>query len=250
MQGALEAEISAASEVDLALVRLELDAQITGRSFPAIAPDILEGASMRELPKEAAAPLGSVSGAVGNHVNPNHELKQVRARETTKSEYGGSLEADGQRELGLMRQRAYQLANQLAHAHEMGHLIKPLTEQGLGFVVRDVPDETLTEGLDEDLAQLVAAVWWQLAACSEVMVAPAVQVVTHLKEDSSLQTAVADQNPNQLFKAISPLEPGLVGSHLWRRLTDEDWQTLVALTETYRVLHRISRESGQPLWHA
>ena len=132
----------------------------------------------------------------------------------------------------------------------MGHLIKPLSEQGLGFVVQDVPDETHTEVLDEDLARLVTAVWWQLVACSEVMVAPSVQVAAQLKEGSSIQAAVADQGPSQLFAAMSPLEPGLVGSHLWRWLTDNDWQTLVALTETYRALHRISRESGQSLWHA
>ena len=35
-----------------------------------------------------------------------------------------------------------------------------------------------------------------------------------------------------------------------KRDKNEDWQILVALIETYRVLHRISRESGQPLWHA
>jgi hypothetical protein len=153
---------------------------------------------------------------VGNHVNPSGELKQVRVCETTKSKNGNRLEADEQSELVRLRQLAYQLANQLAHAHGMGHLIKPLSEQGLGFVVQDVPDETHTEVPDEDLARLVTAVWWQLVACSEVMVAPSVQVVAQLKEGSSFQIAIADQAPNQLFAAMSPLEPGLVGSHLWR----------------------------------
>ena len=31
-------------------------------------------------------------------------------------------------------------------------------------------------------------------------------------------------------------------------LSEEDWQNLMVLTETYRVLHRISLESGRPLW--
>lgn len=204
---------------------------------------------MQALPKEAAA-SGTASPVVGIHVDPRREPKRVRVCETTRSKDGDSPEADEQSELERLRQRAYQLAIQLAHAHGLGHLIKPLSEQGLGFVVHDVPDEALTDVLDEDLARLVTAVWWQLAACSEVMVAPSVQVVSQLKEGSSFQAAVADQDPNQLFAAIPPLEPGLVGSQLWRWLTDEDWQTLVALTETYRVLHRISRESGQPLWQA
>jgi hypothetical protein len=250
LQAALETEIAEAEEVDLALVRLELDAQLTGRPFSAISPDTLKGVSTQELPEEAPASSGAERVLVGNRVNPSRELKQVRAPEATRFNNGDGCEADEQSGLGQLRQRAFQLANQLAHAHGMGHLIKPLSEQGLGFVVQDVPDETLTEVLDEDMARLVTAVWWQLVACSEVMVAPSVQVVAQLKEGSSFQIAIADQAPNQLFAAMSPLEPGLVGSHLWRWLTDEDWQTLVALTETYRVLHRNSRESGQSLWHA
>lgn len=178
LQSALETEIAEAAEVDLGLVRLELDAQLTGRSFPVIAPETLEDSPKQNRPREAAASSGAESAAVGNHVK-------------------SSLEANEQSELGRLRQRASQLASQLAHAEGLGHLVKPLSEQGLGLVVQDVSDETLTEVLDEDLAQLVTVVWRQLVACS-----------------------------------------------------DEDWQTLVALTETYRVLHRVSREPGQPLWHA
>ena len=178
LQGALETEIAEAAELDLALVRLELDAQLTGRSFPVIASEALVDSPAQDRPREVAAPSGAESAAVENHVN-------------------SSLAVNVQSELGRLRLRANQLANQLAHAEGLGHLVKPLSEQGLGFVVQDVPDETLTEVPDEDLAQVATALWWQLAACS-----------------------------------------------------DEDWQTLVALTETYRVLHRISRESGQSLRQA
>lgn len=174
LQGALENEIAEAAEVDLALVRLELDAQLTGRSFPVIAPETLVDSPTQNRPREAAASSGAESAAVGNHVNSSLDAKELS-------------------ELERLRQRA----NQLAHTGGLGLLVKPISEQGLGLVVQDVPDETFSEVLDEDLAQLVAAVWRQLVACS-----------------------------------------------------DEDWQTLVALTETYRGLHRISRESGQPLWHA
>jgi hypothetical protein len=70
-----------------------------------------------------------------------------------------------------------------------------------------------------------------------------------LKEGSPLQAAVVDKDHSKLFKAIPPLEPGLIGTQLWRRLNDEDWKALTALIETYRALHRVSRESGQPLWN-
>jgi ParB family protein of integrating conjugative element (PFGI_1 class) len=178
LQGALETEIAEAAEVDLALVRLELDAQLTGRSIPVITPETLENAPAQDRLREAVTSSGTESAAVGNHVNSSLDTKELS-------------------ELERLRQRANQLANQLAHTGGLGLLVKPISEQGPGFAVQDVPDETFSEVLDEDLAQLVAAVWRQLVACS-----------------------------------------------------DEDWQTLVALTETYRVLHRISREPGKPLLHA
>jgi len=252
LRGALETEIADAADVDLALVRLELEAQITGRPFPTIELDALEGASTPASDRTVAESEKSGRVVVGNAIDPHAELQRAPRAKAANVEARTNLATGvGQERNGLdgLRQRACQLAIQLAHAHGLGHLIKPLNEQGLGFVVQDVPDAALTDVLDEDLAQLVMAVWWQLAACAEVMAAPAAQMVAQLKEGSSLQAAVADQDPSKLFRAIPPLEPGLVGVQLWRWLSDEDWETLVALTETYRVLHRMSRESGQPLWH-
>ena len=240
LRGALETEIADAADVDLALVRLELDAQIAGRPFPVIALDALEGTSTQTLDRTIAE---SESVVVGNAIDLHAEFERAPGTKAANAEARTNL-ATGvgqeQNALDRLRQRTCQLAVQLAHAHGLGHLIKPLNEQGLGFVIQDVPDAALTDVLDEDLAQLVMAVWWQLAACAEVLAAPAAQMVAQLKEGSSLQVAVADQDPSQLFKAIPPLEPGLVGVHLWRWLSDEDWQTLVALIETYRDLHRIS----------
>jgi len=261
LRGALETEIADAADVALALVRLELDAQIAGRPFPVIAFDALEGASTPALDSIDAAPAESGSAVVGNAIDPQGGLerasgtKAINAKDTDKDKDQDTASlvtgaAKEQNALDRLRQQACRLAIKLAHAHGLGHLIKPLSEQGLGFVVEDVPDAALTDALDEDLAQLVTAVWWQLAACAEVMAAPSMQMVALLKAGSSLQVAVADQDPSQLFAAIPPFEPGLVGAQLWRWLSDEDWQTLVALIETYRDLHKISRESGQPLWHA
>jgi hypothetical protein len=178
LQGALETEIAEAAELDLPLVRLELDARLSGRPHPVIVPEPQEDAPAQDRPRQAATSSETESVAVEKHVNSN-------------------LEANEQSELVRLRQRANQLANQLAPADGLGHLVKPLREQGLGFVVQDLPNVTLTEVPDEDLAQVATALWWQLAACS-----------------------------------------------------DEDWQTLVALTETCRALHRISRESGQSLRQA
>jgi len=238
LQESLETEIADAADIDLSLIRLELDAKLKGKSYSVNAPEPQADASRQVMPEETeVSSSGTQRVDVGNHLNSTCELKQVRVPEAEEAS-----------ELGRLRERAYQLANQLAHAHGLGNLVKQLSDYGLGFLVQDVPDETLTEVLDEDLARLVTAVWWQLVACSDVMAGPSAQVVAQLKKGSTFQTAVADQNPNQFLVAIPLLEPGLVVSHLSRWLTDEDWQTLVALTETYRALHRISRESGQSLW--
>jgi ParB family protein of integrating conjugative element (PFGI_1 class) len=251
LQEALETEIAEASEVDLSTIRLELDAKPKGKSSLVNATEFLTDASRHVMPEETtASSSGTERIDVSNHLNSTCDLKQVRVPETTAFEDGNCPEVEGQSELGRLRERAYQLANQLAHAHGLGNLIKRSSDQGLGFVVQDVPDKSLTDVLDEDLARLVTAVWWQLVACSDVMAGPSAQVVAQLKEGSTFQTAIAEQNPNQFLVAIPLLEPVFVGSHLWRWLTDEDWQILVALIETYRVLHRISRESGQPLWLA
>jgi len=168
LQGALETEIAEAADVDIALVRLELDAQLKGRTFPVVTPETVA------------------------HASSSLELNPVQARETINSKVRARPEVDKQSELGRLRQRAYQLTDKLAHADGLSYLIKPLTEQGLGFVVQDTPDERLTEALDEDLTRLITALWWQLTACS-----------------------------------------------------DEDWKTLVSLTETYRHLHRIPQETAQ-----
>lgn len=253
LRGALETEIADVADVDLALVRLELDAQIAGRPFPAITLEVLEGAPTPSRERTISSSEESEGVALEQTIAPNTGLERAPVTKATQAKGHANLAQGAAKEsstLDRLRRQACQLANELAHAHGLGHLIKPLSEQGLGFVVQDVPDAALTDALDEDLRQLVTAVWWQLAACSEVMAAPATLMVAQLKEGSSLQAAIADQDPSQLFKAIAPLEPGLVGAHMWRSLSDEDWKILVALIETYRVLHRISRESGQPLWHA
>ena len=251
LQAALETEIAEASEVDLSTIRLELDAKPKGKSSSVNATEFLADGSRHVMPEETtASSSGTERIDVDNQVNSTRDLKQVRVPEATALEGGNCPEVEGQSELGQLRERAYQLASQLAHAHGLGQLVKPLSDEGFGFVVQDVPDQTLTGVLDEQLALMVSAVWWQLVACSEVIAGPSARVAPHLKEGSSFQTAVAAQNPDRLFAAIPPLEPGLLGSHLWPWLTEEDCQTLVALIETYRVLHRISRESGQSLWLA
>jgi len=252
LRGALETEIADAADVGLSLVRLELDARIAGRPFPAIALDTLEQAPAQTLERSLVESSNSEPVVIGNAIALPAVCERDPASESINGKDHGNLASRDTKEnngLDPLRQQACQQATALAHAHGLGRLVKPFYEQGLGFLVQDVPEAALTDVLDEDLAHLVTAVWWQLVACAEMLTAPAVQIMTHLKEGSPLQAAVVDKDHSKLFKAIPPLEPGLIGTQLWRRLNDEDWKALTALIETYRALHRVSRESGQPLWN-
>ncbi|MFK8047003.1 MAG: ParB family protein [Halioglobus sp.] len=255
LRGALETEISAIAEVDLAMVRLELEALIKGRPFPEITLEVVRSASTSPLEQTAVEPEDSGDVIVGKVSAPSGLLKPAPRIQAAHLSSRGRVEKGGakgvakeSKTLDQLRQQACQLALELAHAHGLGNLIEPLPGQGLGFMVEDVPNAALTSVLDEDLAQLVLAVWWQLAACAEVFAAPAAQIEALLKEGSSLRAFLVDQDRNQLFKAVPPSDLGLMGVQLWRWLSDEDWKTLAALTQTYRELHRMSREAVQPLW--
>ena len=171
LQDALEVELADASGVDLALVRVELDAQINGKASPPVA------ASAQRLFEEGPAKPEMERVMLGRS---NGQVELIPAHGDTVSK---NLEESGvavveQDELERLRQRAYQLAAQLADSHGMAQAIKPLSGQGIGFLVLDPKGEKFVE------------------------------------------------------------------------LSEEHWQTLAALTDTYRALHRISQDSGTPLWQA
>jgi ParB family protein of integrating conjugative element (PFGI_1 class) len=251
LRGALETELAGAAEEDLALIRMELDALIAGKSFRVIGLDSEKPDGSRALASNAAAKEDQPS-AVDMHANDTSmELERPSAAVTSKAEKAANSPRPATREktsLDHLRQRAFELATRIAHAHGLGNLIEASPDQGLGYVVQDVPDAVLTDVLDEDLKHLITGVWWQLAACAETAVAPPALMAAQLKEGSAFRDAIAGGNKDWLFAAIAPLDPSFIGANLWRWLSDEDWQSLVALAETYRGLHRWARESGQPLW--
>ena len=120
LRGALETEIADAADVDLALVRLELEAQIAGRPFPVITLEALEGAATKARDPIVAAPAESGSVIVGNAMGPNAGLERAPGSEATNAKDRANL-ASGvgkkQSALDRLRQRACQLAIELAHAH-------------------------------------------------------------------------------------------------------------------------------------
>lgn len=87
------------------------------------------------------------------------------------------------------------------------------------------------------LAQ-VSLIWWTLAACSELTVAPTDGWLANLPAESLLRRALADQDAELLFSHVWTPDPGQVGYLLWCRLDDPDWQDLLGLMDTYRTLRR------------
>ena len=147
-----------------------------------------------------------------------------------------------------LRDRLWTLARRLAQRNGLGDLVQPLSDQGLGFVLRDVPDPALVEQLDEAALAQVSMIWWHLAACAEVTVAPLEVLLPALPAASVLRQALVEQDAGLLFARVWTLDPGHTGYRLWRRLDERDWHDLLGLMEAYRALHRTAAGSSQNLW--
>ncbi len=156
--------------------------------------------------------------------------------------------AQGPPDLKSQRARAWTLASRLAQRNGLGDLVLPLSRNGLGYLLRDVPDPALADQLDEDTLSQLSMVWWQLAACAEITVAPVASVVSHLPEASVLRKALEEQDAGLLFSSIWTLDPGQTGFRLWRRIGEKDWQDLLNLMDTYRQIHRCAEASEIALW--
>jgi hypothetical protein len=136
----------------------------------------------------------------------------------------------------------------LAAAHGLSAVLKPLPDQGLGFLLIDVPPQELNEVLDPDTFGLVSALWWQLAASSELTSAPVDCVLAHLDPDSVLYQALASHDAGLLFGSVWTPDPGHLSSQLWQQLNPPDWQSLLQMMESYRSLKRLAFDGGIKLW--
>ena len=118
----------------------------------------------------------------------------------------------------------------------------------MGFLLCDVPGPELTETLDQEMLGQISTLWWQLAACAEITIAPIDILMEHLKPDGVLRQALEAQDAGLLFNSIWTLDPGHTGDQLWWQLSDQDWQDLLGLMKNYRALKRLAMESGLSLW--
>lgn len=289
LRNALESEIAEQADVSVHLIRVELDAQIEGRPVTVPPPeddpdDCREDSDWLDKPPADIMPnspesLDQDPDNTNNQTSadrpPNSEHSEDRDIEpasealpdsedgiapasndfkypdtTTPDEVPAGVGVSGPADLKSLRARAWTLAARLAQRNGLSDLVVPLSGQGLGFILRDVPDPALADQLDEESLSQLSLIWWQLAACAELTLAPRSSVIPHLPTESVLRQALEQQDLTQLFDSVWTLDPGQTGHGLWRRLGDRDWMDLLNLMDSYRRIRRLAEERQLDLWAA
>lgn len=248
LRNALENEIAEATEEPLQIIRLALGALLSGKEIPVYVPEEDEQDDTGNDTSEDE--VIAVVSKVGNSA-PEDAGQSVPENPCTTDPPESPLDQPSPTPLDRLRQlrqSAYESASGLAQRNGLGDSIIPLPDQGLGFLVIDVPDPQLKDTLDSDLLGQVSMLWWQLAACAEITVASLDHLLPHLNPQSVLYRALANQDAALLFDGVWTLDPGQTGYQLWRQLADQDWRTLMALMNTYRELHEEALMSGRSLW--
>ncbi len=287
LRAAIETEIAEALEVSIHAIRVELDAHLFGSDIDIPTSDgkqftdsaTKEDASSKGSAKKAndVADIQTVGnsrddnatakakGEVPAVQRPLHVGSPNASEDDSEDALNTAIESPahstetpvtpsitlsqrGPTDLKSLRARAWTLAARLAQRNGINELIAPLSGKGLGFILRDVPDASLADQLDADTLGQVSMLWWHLAACSEMTVAPLDAVVATLSDASILRQALENQDAGLLFNSVWTLDPGHTGYRLWRQLGEQDWQDLLNLMDTYRHIHRVAEDSQIRLW--
>ena len=275
LRSALESEIAAALDVSIHTVRVMLDAEMAGRELvipeAEVEPDPNEESSELERPTDESFDADEDDGVsrvsssdrtstdelppeLPDQSNPGSApdtgLLDDDVKETSEpdTELPNLTNDTSPNDLKSLRGRAWTLATRLAQRNGMADLVEAVSGKGLGFVLRDVPDPTLADQLDEDSLSQLTMLWWQLAACAEMTFAPLEAMLPLLPDESILRRALETEDADLLFSSIWTLDPGHTGYRLWRPLDDRDWRDLLALMDTYRRIRRIAAETGVSVW--
>ncbi|MEW8290649.1 MAG: ParB family protein [Candidatus Thiodiazotropha endolucinida] len=277
LRSALESEIAAALDVSIHTVRVMLDAEMAGRELvipdAEVEPEPNKESSELERPKDESfdddvdqddgysrvsrsdrTSIDELPPELPDRSNagsaPDTGLLDDDVKETSEpdTELPNLTNDTSPNDLKSLRGRAWTLATRLAQRNGMADLVEAVSGKGLGFVLRDVPDPTLADQLDEDSLSQLTMLWWQLAACAEMTFAPLEAMLPLLPVESILRRALETEDADLLFSSIWTLDPGHTGYRLWRPLDDRDWRDLLALMDTYRRIRRIAADTGVSVW--
>jgi len=254
---AIENEIAEAAEVSIQTIRMEMSGRLAGYE-PALPGGYAEDEEPESPVLSSPDQVGgtnsnkeATSSEEGERDDPMPSESEVVDLSVEVPSEDAPVTAVGQTrltDLKSLRGRAFALAGLLAQHHGIGDLIQPLPVKGLGFVVRDVPDPTLTDALDDAMRAQVSSVWWQLAACAEMTVAPLEELAPVLNSDTVLWRALEAGDMRMLFDRVWTADPGQQGYWLWRQLGVKDWQHFMNLMDNYRQLHEVAGAQNKPLW--
>ncbi|MEW8287528.1 MAG: ParB family protein [Candidatus Thiodiazotropha endolucinida] len=273
LRSALESEIAAALDVSIHTVRVMLDAEMAGRELVIPEAEVEPDKESLELEHPTDESFDDDQGDGGSRTSssdristdelppqlpdqsnpgsaPDTGLLDDDVKETSEpdTELPNLTNYTSPNDLKSLRGRAWTLATRLAQRNGMADLVEAVSGKGLGFVLRDVPDPTLADQLDEDSLSQLTMLWWQLAACAEMTFAPLEAMLPLLPDESILRRALETEDADLLFSSIWTLDPGHTGYRLWRPLDDRDWRDLLALMDTYRRIRRIAADTGVSVW--
>jgi hypothetical protein len=276
---AIENEIAEAAEVSIQVIRMEFDCRLAGHE-PAI-PDFIHEDEIEDqafpvsahdesaIVSEAERGSWKVSGKPGvdgvtiSALSPMKQLHSGAETEEGSAEVAIELPPEPDNEtlfrrigiqstsripMGLLRKTGHALAQRLAERHGIGTLIAPLNDNGLGFVVRDIPPSSVVDQLDDELLAEVSTMWWQLMAFAEMAVAPSELLQTLLDPESALSPATLSGEGYALTEKVWTVSPDHLAQRFWRQLNHEDWCDWLRLAHNYRELHRMANVLNTPLW--
>lgn len=218
-------------------VRLEVEAYLFGKPLPSGVPVQARAGG----PNTAMAARPSTSSERKAPGTNNTE----RAPATLSAATGVNQKPP---KLSRLRHELWLCAAELATVHGLYDRVIELPQQGLGFLVVELPPAELADSLDQDMQDLVSAIWWQLAASCELTAVPVNVIQQRLDPASPLLQALLARSPQRLLSAVWSSNPGLLNAQLWRLLPHPEWQKLLRLMETYRSIKRLAVEAGIDLW--
>jgi ParB family protein of integrating conjugative element (PFGI_1 class) len=279
LQQAIENEIAEAAEVSIQVIRMEFDCRSSGLE-PDI-PDFIHEDEVEDqvfpvsaggeasIVSEAERDSWKVSGKPGvdgvtiSTLSPREQLHSGAKTEEHAAEVAIELPPEPDDEtlfrrigvqstsripMGLLRKTGYRLAQRLAERHGIGTLIAPLSDNGLGFVVRDIPPASVVDQLDDELLAEVSTMWWQLMAFAEMAVAPSELLQSLLDAESALSPAALSGEGYCLTEKVWTVAPDHLAQRFWRQLNHDDWCDWLRLAHNYRELHRMAGLLNTPLW--
>ncbi len=183
------------------------------------------------------------------------EVTGIAAKSPAEPDLTGTMPAltglaagDQPTDIQGLRRNAYDLAKQLAERNGM-EFIPLYAPLGCGYLVSDAPPFECDprENVSDETIRM-SQIWWHLMACSETENAPVTVVQKLLLPSSATRQMVETGSVQALDGKILITTPSASSYSLWSKMDDTDWQTLVAMMNTYRTIKKLVAEQSLELW--